>query len=34
MNAVEVVQNNFNNWNRHDAEAIVAAFASFRTSVS
>src|SRR5208283_5743721 len=27
MNAVEVVQNNFNNWNRHDAEAIVAAFA-------
>jgi steroid delta-isomerase-like uncharacterized protein len=27
MNAVEVVQNNFNNWNRHDAKAIVAAFA-------
>jgi hypothetical protein len=27
MNAVEVVQKNFNNWNRHDAEAIVAAFA-------
>jgi steroid delta-isomerase-like uncharacterized protein len=27
MNAVEVVRNNFNSWNRHDADAIVAAFA-------
>jgi hypothetical protein len=27
MNATEVAQNNFNSWNRHDAEAIVAAYA-------
>ena len=27
MNAVEVVRNNFNSWNRHDADAIVAAYA-------
>jgi SnoaL-like domain len=27
MNAVEVVRNNFNSWNRHDADAIAAAFA-------
>ena len=27
MNAVEVAQNNFNSWNRHDADAIVAAYA-------
>jgi hypothetical protein len=27
MNAVEVAQNNFNSWNRHDANAIVAAYA-------
>ena len=24
MNAIEVVQNNFNSWSRHDADAIVA----------
>ena len=27
MNAVEVAQNNFNSWNRHDADAIAAAYA-------
>jgi steroid delta-isomerase-like uncharacterized protein len=27
MNATEVAQNNFNSWNRHDADAIVAAYA-------
>jgi len=27
MNAIEVAQNNFNSWNRHDADAIVAAYA-------
>ena len=27
INAIEVAQNNFNSWNRHDAEAIVAAYA-------
>jgi hypothetical protein len=27
MNAFEVAQNNFNSWNRHDADAIVAAYA-------
>jgi hypothetical protein len=27
VNAIEVAQNNFNSWNRHDAEAIVAAYA-------
>ena len=27
LNAIEVAQNNFNSWNRHDADAIVAAFA-------
>src|SRR3984893_5483502 len=27
MNAVEVAQNNLNSWNRHDADAIVAAYA-------
>jgi predicted ester cyclase len=26
MNPIEVVQNNFNNWQRHDAEAIGAAY--------
>jgi hypothetical protein len=26
MNGIEVAQNNFNSWNRHDA-AIVAAYA-------
>jgi len=26
MNAIEVAQNNFNSWNRHDADAIVAAY--------
>jgi hypothetical protein len=25
MNAIEVAQNHFNSWNRHDADAIVAA---------
>ena len=25
VNAIEVAQNNFNSWNRHDADAIVAA---------
>jgi hypothetical protein len=35
MNAIEVAQNNFNSWNRHDADAIVAAYAkggTYRTS--
>jgi hypothetical protein len=27
MNAIEVAQNNFKSWNRHDADAIVAAYA-------
>ena len=27
MNATEVAQNNFNSWNRHDADAINAAYA-------
>jgi steroid delta-isomerase-like uncharacterized protein len=27
MNAVEIVRNNFNSWNRHDADAIAAAYA-------
>jgi steroid delta-isomerase-like uncharacterized protein len=27
MNAIEVAQNNFNSWNRHDAEAYVAGYA-------
>jgi steroid delta-isomerase-like uncharacterized protein len=27
MNAVEVVKNNFNSWNRHDSDAIAAAYA-------
>jgi steroid delta-isomerase-like uncharacterized protein len=27
MNAIEVVQHNFNSWNRHDADAINAAYA-------
>ena len=27
MNAIEVAQNNFNSWNRHDADSIVAAYA-------
>jgi steroid delta-isomerase-like uncharacterized protein len=27
MNATEVAQNNFNSWNRHDADAIVATYA-------
>jgi len=27
MNAIEVAQNNLNSWNRHDADAIVAAYA-------
>lgn len=27
MNAIVVAQNNFNSWNRHDADAIVAAYA-------
>jgi steroid delta-isomerase-like uncharacterized protein len=26
MNAIEVAQNNLNSWNRHDADAIVAAY--------
>ena len=26
MNAIEVVRNHFNSWNRHDADAIVGAF--------
>ena len=26
MNATEVAQNNFNSWNRHDADAINAAY--------
>ena len=26
MNAIEVAQNNFNSWNRHDADAINAAY--------
>ncbi len=28
MNATEVAQNNFNSWNRHDAGAIVTAYAT------
>ena len=31
MNAIEVAQNNFNSWNRHDADAIVAAYAKGAT---
>ena len=27
MNLVEIQRNNFNSWNRHDADAIVAAYA-------
>jgi steroid delta-isomerase-like uncharacterized protein len=27
MNAIEVAQNNIDSWNRHDADAIVAAYA-------
>jgi steroid delta-isomerase-like uncharacterized protein len=27
MNAIEIVRNNFNSWNRHDADAIAAAYA-------
>jgi hypothetical protein len=27
MNAIEVAQNNFNSWNRHGADAFVAAYA-------
>jgi steroid delta-isomerase-like uncharacterized protein len=27
MNLVEIERNNFNSWNRHDADAIVAAYA-------
>jgi hypothetical protein len=27
MNAIEVAQNHFNTWNRHDADAFVAAYA-------
>ena len=27
MNATEVARNNFNSWNRHDADAINAAYA-------
>jgi SnoaL-like domain len=27
MNAIEVAQNHFNSWNRHDADAFVAAYA-------
>ena len=27
MNAVGIVRNNFNSWNRHDADAIAAAYA-------
>jgi hypothetical protein len=27
MNAIEVAQSNFNSWNRHDADAINAAYA-------
>jgi hypothetical protein len=26
MNAIEVAQNQFNAWNRHDADALVAAY--------
>src|SRR5258708_39788507 len=26
MNAIEVAQNNLNSWNRHDADALVAAY--------
>ena len=26
MNATEVAQNNLNSWNRHDADAINAAY--------
>ena len=36
MNAIEVAQNNFNSWNRHDADAINAAYAkggTYRTFV-
>jgi steroid delta-isomerase-like uncharacterized protein len=31
MNAIEVAQSNFNSWNRHDADAIVAAYAAGST---
>jgi hypothetical protein len=27
MSLVEIARNNFNSWNRHDADAIVAAYA-------
>ena len=27
MNAIEVAQNSFNSWNRHDADEINAAYA-------
>jgi hypothetical protein len=27
MNLVEIARNNFNSWSRHDADAIVAAYA-------
>jgi hypothetical protein len=27
MNLVEIGRNNFNSWHRHDADAIVAAYA-------
>jgi hypothetical protein len=27
MNAIEVAQNHFNSWNRHNADAFVAAYA-------
>jgi hypothetical protein len=27
MNLVEIARNNVNSWNRHDAEAIAAAYA-------
>ena len=27
MNAIEIAQSQFNSWNRHDADAIVAAYA-------
>jgi hypothetical protein len=33
MNAIEIAQNNFNSWNRHDVDAIVAAYAKGEPTV-
>jgi steroid delta-isomerase-like uncharacterized protein len=31
VNAIEVAQNNFNSWNRHDVDAVVATYAEGAT---